>query len=105
MVKKDLNKLTLNELKALRKEVGAAISDFEARKRVEARKALEVVAKKHGMSLNEIIGRGKKGKKAKAPAKYSNPANSAETWSGRGRQPGWFKMAMSKGKKPESMEI
>lgn len=105
MANRDLNKLSLNELKALRKEVAAAISDFEARKRIEARKALELVAKKHGMSLNEIIGRGKKGKGAKAPAKYRNPASTGETWSGRGRQPSWFKTAMAKGKKPESMEI
>ncbi len=105
MAKRDLNKLSLNELKALRKEVDAAIADFEARKRIEARKALDAVAKKHGMSLNEIIGRGKKGKKAKAPAKFRNPANATETWSGRGRQPRWFKAELAKGKKPESLEI
>jgi len=105
MANRDLNKLPLKELKALRKDVDAAISDFEARKRIEARKALDAVARKHGMSLNEIIGRGKKGKKAKAPAKFRNPANTTETWSGRGRQPGWFKAALAKGKKPESLEI
>ncbi len=57
------------------------------------------------MSLKEIIGGGRKGAKAKAPAKYRNPANAAETWSGRGRQPGWYKAAVAKGKKPESMAI
>ena len=105
MAKKDLTKLSLGELKALRNDVDAAIGEFTSRKRVQARKALEVVAKKHGMSLNEIIGGGKKGKKIKAPAKYSNPANANETWSGRGRRPGWFKAAMAQGKKPETMEI
>ena len=105
MAKKDMKKLSLSELKALRKEVDTAITDFETRKRIDARKALEAVAKKHGMSLDEIVGGGKKRKKARAPAKYRNPANAVETWSGRGRRPGWFKTAMAKGRKPESMEI
>lgn len=105
MAKIDLNKLSLSELKASRKDIDAAIANFEARKRIEARKALDEVAKKHGMSLDDIIGGGKKRKKAKAPAKYQNPANATETWSGRGRQPFWFKAEMAKGKMPESMEI
>ena len=105
MAKRDLKKLSLKELTTLRKDVDTAISEFEARRRIEARKALDVVAKKHGMSVDEIIGGRKKRKKAKAPAKYRNPANSVETWSGRGRQPGWFKVAIAKGQKPESMEI
>ena len=104
MAKRDLNKLSLKQLKAHRKEVDAAIAQFEARKRKEAKKALEAVAKKHGMSLDDIIGT-KKRKKAKSPPKYRSPDNAAVTWSGRGRQPGWFKAAMAKGKKPESMEI
>jgi len=105
MAKIDLNKLSLSELKASRKDIDAAIANFEARKRIEARKALDEVAKKHGMSLDDIIGGGKKRKKAKAPAKYQNPTNATETWSGRGRQPLWFKAEVAEGKKPESMEI
>ena len=44
-------------------------------------------------------------KKAKAAAKFANPDNASETWSGRGRQPAWYKTAVSDGKSPESMEI
>ena len=34
---------------------------------------------------------------------YRNPANSAETWSGRGKQPGWFKLALTRGQQPEDL--
>lgn len=105
MAQKDLSKMKLEELKQLRKDVEKAIASFQDRKRAEARKALEAVAKEHGMSLEDIVGGRKKGKKAKAPAKYRNPANDDETWSGRGRQPAWFKDAVAKGKKPESLAI
>ena len=106
MAKKiDLSKLSLDELKSLRKEVEAAISGFAEKQRVDALKALHAVAKEHGLSLEEIVGGKGRKRKAKSPAKFANPDNPAETWSGRGRQPAWYKAALSAGKKPESMAI
>ncbi|MEO9823965.1 MAG: H-NS histone family protein [Paracoccaceae bacterium] len=105
----DLSKHSLADLQALQSDVEKAIADFAAQAKTKALKEMQAVAKKHGLSLDDVMGRkGKKGKgKAKAPAapKYRNPANAAETWSGRGRQPAWFKAAVAKGKKPESMAI
>ena len=41
----------------------------------------------------------------KVPAKYRNPANSKETWTGRGRQPRWMTAEIAKGKKVEDFLI
>ncbi len=101
--KTDLSKLSLDDLKAMKKDVEKAIKDFAKRKRSEAMKEIQAVAKKHGISMDDIVGG--KGKKAKAAPKYANPANASETWSGRGRQPAWYKEALKAGKKPETMEI
>ena len=101
--KMDLGKLSLEELKALKKDVDKAIAGFQDRQRNEALKKVEAIAKEHGMSVDELIG--KKTRKPKAPAKYRNPAKASDTWSGRGRQPGWFKEAIASGAKPESLEI
>lgn len=103
--KQDLNKLSLEELKALRKDVDRAIVDFEKRKREEALKEIQAVAKKHGMSLDDVVGGKAKARKAKAAAKFRNPNDSSQEWSGRGRQPAWFKAAIAAGKQPASMEI
>ena len=103
--KMDLSKLSLDDLKTLKKDVEKAIGDFQKRKRSEAMKEIQAVAKKHGLSVDDIVGGKSKGRKSKAPAKYRNPANAAQEWSGRGRQPAWFKSALAAGKKPESMEI
>lgn len=103
--KVDLSNFSMNELKQLKKEVEAAIKGFADKRRAEARKALEAVAKEHGLTVDEIVGgRGRK-RGAKAPPKYANPGNPGQTWSGRGRQPAWFKAAIAAGKKPESLEI
>ena len=101
----DFSKLSLDELKTLQKDVERAITDYQKRARSEAMKEMQAVAKKHGLSLDEIVGGKGKGRKAKAAAKYRNPENAEQEWSGRGRQPAWFKAAIAAGKKPESLEI
>ena len=103
--KPDLSKMSIDELKALKKDVESAIDGFAERKRVEAYKAIQEVAKKHGMSVDEIVGGKSVKRRAKSVAKYANPENASQTWSGRGRQPAWFKAAMAAGKDPEAMQI
>ena len=44
-------------------------------------------------------------KRSPSVAKYANPANKADTWSGRGRKPRWFSEALAKGKKPEDLAV
>ena len=101
----DLSKLSLDELKTLRKNVEKEIKDFKSRARTAALKDLQAVAKKHGLSVEEIVGKKGKARKAAAPAKYRNPADASQTWSGRGRQPVWFKEAIGKGKSAKRLEI
>lgn len=102
----DLENMSLDDLKKLLRDVEKAIVSFEERKRKEARKALEKVAREFGLSVEEVVGAQKPSSRAsKSAAKYRNPANPADTWSGRGRQPGWYKDAIAKGKSPESMLV
>lgn len=106
MVKKtDLAKLSMEELKQLRKDVDVAIKGFADRRRAEAMKAIEAVAKQHGMSVDDIVGGKSRKRRGKTPAKFANPQEPSQTWSGRGRQPAWYKTAIAAGKKPESMAV
>jgi DNA-binding protein H-NS len=101
----DLENLSLEDLKKLARDVEKAIASFEERKRKEALKAVEQVARDHGFSLDEVV-KGQKPAAARKPArdaKFRNPANPSETWSGRGRQPGWYKQAVAAGTSPEAM--
>lgn len=97
MAKINLEKLSLDELKALEKDVAKAIKGFEARQRKEAMAAAEAAAKKAGFKLSELIGSAPGPKKAPQPAKYRHPENPSVTWSGRGRQPNWYKEAIEAG--------
>lgn len=101
----NLNEMSLKELKDLHGQVTKAISTFEDRKKKEALAELEEKARELGFSLSELTGTAAPRKRAPASAKYANPTDSSDTWSGRGRKPRWFDAAIKSGKKPEDMAI
>lgn len=101
----NLNEMSLKELKDLQSQVARAISSFEDRKKKQALAELEEKARAMGFSLAELTGTSVPRKRAPASAKYANPANSSETWSGRGRKPRWFDAALKSGKRPEDMAL
>lgn len=101
----DLNSLSLEELKALEQKVGAAIRQAMAQRRKDALAAAEAAACQAGFTLNDLIGEKYTGKRHKASAKYRDPENPELTWSGRGRQPGWYKSAIQQGAAAEDLLI
>lgn len=98
----NLEKLSLDELKALKKDVELTIRGFEKRRKKEALIAAQKAAQELGFSLDEIMDT-KAG--SKGMPKYANPANADQTWTGRGRQPGWVKEALASGKNLEDLAI
>jgi len=101
----DINSLSLKELKDLQSQVAKAIASFEDRKKKEALAELEEIARAKGFSLAELTGIAVTRKRAPATAKYANPADSSDTWSGRGRKPRWFAAALAAGKTPEDLAL
>jgi DNA-binding protein H-NS len=102
----DLNALSLDQLKKLKKDIEKAINSFEARRIANARQALEAKAAELGVSLAEVLG-GKpfKGAKAAVAAKYAHPENPSLTWSGRGRTPKWIADLEANGGKRDNYAI
>ncbi len=101
----NLNSLSLKELKDLQSQVAKAVSSFEDRKKREAIAALEETARASGFTLAELTGTALTRKRSPAVAKYANPADATDTWSGRGRKPRWFVAALAAGKRPEDVAI
>ncbi|MFB2531988.1 H-NS family nucleoid-associated regulatory protein [Paracoccus sp. p4-l81] len=102
----NLDDLSLSELRELRGRIDRAIASFEDRKRREALTRLEEKARELGYSLADLTGAGRK-RRANAPraAKYANPANPSETWSGRGRRPAWVNEALAAGKGLDDLTV
>ena len=105
----DLSALSLEELKAQRKKIDRLIDSWEERRRREALAAAEEAARSHGYNLSDLgVSGGTKrrgGAKTASVARYANPDNAAETWSGRGRRPEWLKAALDAGRSLEDLAI
>lgn len=101
----NLDDLSLKELKDLQNSVAKAIGNFQDRHRRAALAEIEELARAKGFTLSELAGLSAPRKRAPAVAKYANPADRSDTWSGRGRKPRWFVAALNSGRSPEDLSV
>lgn len=99
----ELEKMEPADLREVIRHCERQIKTFEARQKAKALAAAEEAAQAHGFSLKDLTGR--KAEAGAGPAKYRNPENSAETWTGRGRRPRWFLAAIEAGKSEEDLKV
>ena len=113
-MKPNLKSMTRKELEKLKADVENAIDKIAAKDKKAAIAAAEKAAAAHGFSLAEITGdasptpnrrKARTGPKKPSVPKYRNLENPEQTWTGKGRQPDWFKSAIAAGKSPDAMEI
>jgi DNA-binding protein H-NS len=113
MEKLDLNAIPLDELWLLHEQITKVLSARILAQKQELEKRLQklnlgrvpedavVVDLKPGHAA-EVRERRKY---PRVLPKYQNPTDSAETWSGRGKQPRWLVSALKAGRKIEDFEI
>ncbi len=90
----DLDSYSLNDLKHLKKQIDKAIDTFEERALENARLELEEHAKSLGYTLDQLT----QAKPKKVAAKYRDPNDSSQTWTGRGRKPAWVVDQLNSGR-------
>jgi DNA-binding protein H-NS len=83
------------ELAEVRLQVDHAMVEKQNAERIALRQKLADMAKEHGLSLDEVLGKGRWGK---VTVKYRDPKNPQYTWTGRGRMPLWMVAATKGGK-------
>jgi len=99
----DLESMSKDELQTLKKNVDKALAGYEKRQKELALAAAQKAAQDHGFSLDEVLG--KKGSGKTSIPKFRNPQDATQTWSGRGRQPTWYKDAINAGADPSDLAI
>ena len=110
-MKIDLKSMTRKELEKLHADVERELGRAIERDKKAAIAAAKKAAREHGFDLSDIANdpkppkaRKKRAKKPSAP-KYANPADKSQKWTGKGRQPKWFKDAIAAGKQPAELAI
>lgn len=100
----DLKSLNHNQLAELIKKAEQRKLEVAKERVVIVREKIHALLKSEGLTLEEVLG-GKGKTRRPAAAKYRNPADHAQTWSGRGKRPRWFNAALKSGKKEQDLLI
>ncbi len=101
---KDPERMSFRELQEFELKVKKAKTSVQERSRSELRQKLEAMAAAAGFKIGDLFG-GRGGKGRKVAAKYVNPDNPSETWTGRGRKPRWLSAKLEDGDKIEKYLI
>lgn len=104
----DLRSMSVDELKEFERGVLVELERRKGQHRKDTLKQVEELVRDRGFaSVWDLLGVKNKKTAAKPvlPPKFRNPANPAETWSGRGRRPKWFLEALENGKTEDDLLI
>lgn len=124
LTKSQLSKASDKDLQQAASAIKTELAHRESTNKAELLKKVKKLAAEAGVSISELLGKAtrtpaKSGRPAagkaarpaagkargKVPAKYRNPADASQTWTGRGRQPLWVAQAISSGKSMDALLI
>lgn len=103
-----MNEHELKEIEDQMAELAKRKSDILAKNRKADLDICRDLVRRYGFTATEL------GVTSRAPSagqrtagipKYVNPLNAKDTWTGRGRKPEWFAVAISNGAPEESLRI
>jgi DNA-binding protein H-NS len=113
MAKTDLSNYNLAELKGLQFDIEKEIKSRQQDEVKKAREQILAIAQDVGVPVSALLtaagaakkGGAKKGDAQPGQARFRNPADESQTWTGRGRQPRWIAEALTKGKSLDDFRI
>jgi DNA-binding protein H-NS len=103
-----------------RNNLDATIAEAQATAKTDAIQSIKDLVTINDLTQDEVVKAafpGNRGRKPKGTAangvttrvaaepKYQNPSDTTQTWTGKGRQPNWFKELVAGGTDPETLLI
>lgn len=103
----DLSNLSSPDLRKLQEQIKHELKQREGLDKQKAREQIYAIALQAGVPLKDLLAGypGTRNKGGKVEARYRNPANASEQWTGRGRQPKWVKEWVGSGKSIDGLRI
>ncbi|MYN09527.1 H-NS histone family protein [Pseudoduganella aquatica] len=101
----DLTNLSSAQLRDLQKQLERELKKRESEDLAKAREQILAIAQSVGVPVKDLIGGAVRPKTGSVAARYRNPADSSQQWTGRGRQPKWVKEWVDSGKALDGLRI
>lgn len=102
----NVDKMSLKDINELEAKLQKAKTQARERARADIKGQIDEILDGSGFTVFELYGSAARGRsRGKSAAKYANPDNKSETWTGRGRKPNWLVARLTKGAKLADFEI
>jgi DNA-binding protein H-NS len=101
---RELDRMSYKDLTELELKIRKAKAGVQDRTRNELKEKIEAMVAASGFKMSDLFG-GRGGKGRKVAAKYANPDDPSETWTGRGRKPRWLSAKLKDGDRIEKFLI
>ncbi len=101
----DLSHFSLAQLRSLQDDISKQMKKREHDELAKAREEIMSIAQSVGLSVKDLLGSVVRTKTGSVAAQFGNPANPAQQWSGRGRQPIWVKEWIAEGKDRDLLKL
>lgn len=102
----DFNNLSETEIQALIDNAEKALKEKQSSKRKEVIAKIRELAASIGVTVEIVEGDKRVERKTgKVAAKYRNPADASQTWTGRGLAPKWMQDLLAAGRNKSEFEI
>lgn len=104
----DIKNLSHNQLNELIAKAQTRQTELRKEKVSALRDKINELIRAEGFTFDDVFGaRAPKSKRAGTvvAAKYRNPDDEEQTWSGRGKRPRWFNDALKAGKKESDLLV
>ncbi|TWI64224.1 DNA-binding protein H-NS [Pseudoduganella lurida] len=101
----DLSNLSASDLRNLQEQIKRELKKRESQDLQKAKEEIFAIAQRVGLPLKELINTNPRGKGSTVAARYRNPGDDTQQWTGRGRQPKWVKEWLDSGKAIDDLRI
>lgn len=101
----NVDKLSLKELNDLEAKLAKVKVQAREKAKADTKEKIERILEASGFSIGDLYGFPRGRGRAKAAAKYANPDDRSQTWSGRGRKPNWLNARLKKGASMDDFAI
>ncbi len=105
MAADNIEKMTLKQLGELEGRIAKFKSQARDTARADLKAKIDRLLAGSDFTVAELYGFTTKRGRSKSAAKYVNPDDRGQTWTGRGRKPNWLVARFKKGAKLEDFEI
>jgi DNA-binding protein H-NS len=100
----DLSNMSVGDLRNLQEQIKSEMKKREHQEVAKAREQILAIAQSVGVPLKDLIGNGAR-KTGTVAVRYRHPNNTAQQWTGRGRQPKWVKEWVDGGKTMDALRV